>query len=168
LFFASYLVILFSARYLGFFPLITTSETYDYFSSYLYFIAPIFTLAVFNGEINEVSYYLHSAMERQKERDYMRTARAKGANEYRHLFPLGIAVPLVTMFTSKFPIFLSQAVIVEAIFNFNGMGNLAWRSASQRDYPVLLGMIILLAIILRILSTVKGVFYRKLQPGIEH
>ena len=48
------------------------------------------------------------------------------------------------------------------------MGNLAWRSASQRDYPVLLGMIILLAIILRILSTVKGVFYRKLQPGIEH
>lgn len=164
MFFAAYLIILISLRQFSFFPLPTSSLDMQGTLGWAYYLPPLFTLAIFNGEISEMVNYFYSALLQQSQQPYIRTARMKRANLWVHLFPLGMGIPILTMFVSKVPLFLSQAVIVEAIFNFYGVGYLAWQSAKYRDYPVLLGMIILFALLIRTLHLTKDICYQYLYP----
>lgn len=103
--------------------------------------------------------------------DYVRTARAKGLAEgvvqRAHVLRTAL-IPVVTLLGSLLPAMLSGAVITEAIFNWPGMGRLFLEAASSRDYPLLLGML-LLGTVLTILGTLMAdIGYGLVDPRVRY
>ncbi len=115
-------------------------------------VLPVATLAF--GSIASFSRYLRSSLLDNLTEDYVRTARAKGCSRrgvlYRHVFRNALA-PIITLVGLSLPGILSGALITETVFNYPGMGLLFWNSALSQDYPVLLGVTIVVA-----LGTVAG------------
>ena len=92
-------------------------------------------LGVGNGTISEVIRSLRDEMGRVMAEDYIRTARAKGASVWKHSFKEGLLIPVTEIIAAKIPFILGGAVIVEQVFNWPGMGRMAWQAAQDRDYP---------------------------------
>ncbi len=90
-----------------------------------------------------VSRYVRNSMFEVLSQDYIRTARAKGLPEgqvlRRHALPNAL-LPVVALLGLSLPGLLSGSVIVETIFSWPGMGLLAWQAATGYDYPVILGL----------------------------
>ncbi len=79
-------------------------------------------------------------------RDYVRTARARGLGElpilWRHVLPNALR-PFVTLLGLSLPGVFAAGVVVESVFAYPGLGWLLWRSAVSHDYPVLIGIVLL-------------------------
>lgn len=92
------------------------------------------------------SRYARSAMLDVLNHDFMRTARAKGLSGPRILFGHGLRaalVPLITLLGLQMPLLLGGALVTETVFSWPGMGLLFVNSLSMRDYPVLMGILML-------------------------
>jgi peptide/nickel transport system permease protein len=103
--------------------------------------------------------------------DYVRTARAKGALEGRVLFrhvTRNALVPVVTMLGVYIPYLFSGSLVVEAIFNYPGMGLLFWDAAQTRDYPVLLGVALVVSVATVIGSLLVDIGYLFLDPRVRY
>jgi hypothetical protein len=105
---------------------------------------PIFVLGG-GRTLAEMIRHLRSELSRVLAEDYIRTARAKGASVWKHSFKEGLLIPVTEIIASKIPFILGGAVIVEQVFNWPGMGKMAWQAAQDRDYPVIMGIAILAA-----------------------
>jgi peptide/nickel transport system permease protein len=114
------------------------------------FLVPVVVLGLGNGTVSEVTRHLRGQLEGVLREDYMRTARAKGASVFRHVYKDGFVMPLSSLLATKIPYLLGGAIVVEQVFNWPGMGRLAWQAASDRDYPVLLGVALAAALIVRL------------------
>lgn len=131
-------------------------------------------LPVATGALGWVAWYsrfLRSSMLDVINQDYLRTARAKGMKERRVLFKHALRnamIPLVTLFAMDVPYILSGAVFVETIFAWPGMGRLFYQSALQRDYPVLLAVLILGAGFMILSNLVADLLYGALDPRIRY
>ena len=132
-------------------------------------ILPIATLTLVT--IALFSRYLRSSMIESIVQDYVRTARAKGASlnrvMLRHVLPNSL-FSTITLLGLSIPYIFSGALIVEALFNYPGMGLLFWNAASSRDYPVILGVTLVVA-----LATVAGnlladLVYAVVDPRIRY
>jgi peptide/nickel transport system permease protein len=103
--------------------------------------------------------------------DYVRTARAKGLTErkvtYVHALRNGI-MPLITMIALDFPTMFAGALFVETIFSWPGMGRLFWDAARGRDYPVLLGVILVNAGIIVFANILADFFYAVIDPRVRY
>jgi len=164
MFWLGYLVIFFMTRTFGVLPLTSGGTTSEF--SCLFIIAPIIVLGVSNGTVSEIIRYIREQLSRVLREDYIRTARAKGASVFKHSFKEGILIPVVTAMTSKVPYVLSGAIIVEQVFNYEGIGNLAWQSAQRRDYAVILGIVICAAVLVRLAELVKNLVYLLVNPRL--
>ena len=115
-------------------------------------ILPVATLSLVT--IALFSRYLRSAMIESLVQDYIRTARAKGASMtrvmFRHVLPNSL-LSTITLLGLSIPYIFSGALIVEELFNYPGMGLLFWNAAVSRDYPVVIGVALVVA-----LATVAG------------
>ena len=102
--------------------------------------------------------------------DYIRTARAKGLSEkaviYKHALRNAL-VPLATGIGNIFGVFLSGSLIVEKLFNINGIGLLVFQSALQRDYNVIMAMIFIQSIIFLFGRLFSDVVYVLIDPRID-
>jgi peptide/nickel transport system permease protein len=103
--------------------------------------------------------------------DYVRTARAKGLAEHdvqrAHVLRTAL-IPVVTLLGGLLPSLLSGAIITETIFNWPGMGRLFIEAASSRDYPLLLGML-LIGTVLTILGTLLAdIGYGLVDPRVRY
>jgi peptide/nickel transport system permease protein len=102
------------------------------------------------------SRYMKSGLIEIIHADYIRTARAKGVHEFvvvmKHAVRNGL-IPIITLIGSSLPVVLAGSVVVEFIFQIEGMGKLAFDSVTNRDYAVLMGLNILTAAL-----TLVGVF----------
>jgi peptide/nickel transport system permease protein len=161
-FWLCYIVIYFFTHKLGIFPLAGFSSAAG--SGSLYGLIPVFVLGIGNGTISEVIRYLRGEMERVMEEDYIRTAKAKGASVWRHSFKEGLLIPVTEIIASKIPFILGGAVIVEQVFNWPGMGRMAWQAAQDRDYPVIMGIAIAAAVLVRLGSLFQSVVYVMVNP----
>jgi len=132
--------------------------------SWLYFLLPVLVLGVGSGTISEVVRYLREEMGRVMEEDYIRTARAKGASVWRHAFKEGFLIPVTEIIAAKIPFILGGAVIVEQVFNWPGMGRMAWQAAQDRDFPVIMGIAILAAVFVRCGTLLQRVVYVAVNP----
>ena len=98
------------------------------------------------GGLITFSRFVRSEVLEVLSQDYVRTARAKGLDERdvsrRHVLRNAL-IPVVTLLGSLLPAMLSGSVITESIFNWPGMGRLFLEAASNRDYPLLLGMLLI-------------------------
>jgi peptide/nickel transport system permease protein len=114
-----------------------------------FFWVPVVVLGLGNGTVSEVTRHLRTHLFGVLREDYIRTARAKGARLIRHLYKDGLVMPLSSLLANKIPYVLGGAIVVEQVFNWPGMGRLTWQAAADRDYPILLGVTLLSAVIVR-------------------
>jgi peptide/nickel transport system permease protein len=96
--------------------------------------------------------------------DYIRTARAKGGSVWRHAFKEGLLIPVTEIIASKIPFILGGAVIVEQVFNWPGMGRMAWQAAQDRDFPVIMGIAMVAAAFVRLGSLLQSLVYAAVNP----
>jgi oligopeptide transport system permease protein len=103
--------------------------------------------------------------------DWMRTARAKGLSEWtvvtRHALK-GALIPVVSFLGPAFAGLLTGSVVIEKIFNIPGLGTHFVQSAFNRDYPLVLGTIVLYASLLVVLNLAVDVAYTVLDPRVRN
>ena len=161
-FWLGYIIIYFFTHKLGIFPMAFGFATGG--KKWLYMLLPIVVLGIGNGTISEVIRSLRDEMGRVMEEDYIRTARAKGASVWKHAFKEGFLIPVTEIIAAKVPFILGGAVIVEQVFNWPGMGRMAWQAAQDRDYPVIMGIAIVAAVLVRMGSLFQSVVYVMVNP----
>jgi peptide/nickel transport system permease protein len=102
--------------------------------------------------------------------DYLTTARAKGVQPrlviLRHALPNAL-IPLITVVAIRVPELFAGAVVVEQIFSWPGMGQMALASITQRDYPLLMGFTLLIAVLVLVSNLVADVAYAFVDPRIR-
>lgn len=102
--------------------------------------------------------------------DYIRTARAKGLPERTVLFKHGLRsalTPLVTLAGLDFATLLAGAIITESVFNYQGMGALAVQANTNKDLPVLIGLVIVGATAVIIMNIIVDVLYAYIDPRVR-
>ena len=113
--------------------------------------------------------YVRSSILEAMNADYVRTAQAKGLAK-RRIFTIHIlknaALPLVTIIGLDLPFVLSGAVITESIFAWPGMGLLFIESLTRSDYPVLMGILMLIAVTVVVLQLLTDLVYSLLDPRV--
>jgi len=116
------------------------------------------------------SRYMRSSMLDVINQDYIRTARAKGAPERTVLFHHAIRnalLPMITIAGLQLPTLLSGALVTETVFTWPGMGRLFLDSLSYRDYPVVMGILILSAVLVLIGNLLADLLYAVADPRIR-
>ena len=101
---------------------------------------------------------------------YLRTARAKGLSEARVILRHAMRnalLPVVTALGTRVPQMLGGAVITETIFQWPGAGMLSVQAVANRDYPVLMGVLLVSAIIVLLTNLVTDLLYARLDPRIR-
>ncbi|QUS36317.1 ABC transporter permease [Falsirhodobacter algicola] len=101
--------------------------------------------------------------------DYIRTARAKGLSErrviYGHALRNGL-IPVVTMVGLQMGQLMAGAVLVETVFNWPGLGRLAYESILRRDYPTLLAILFFSAMLVMVANILTDLAYARIDPRI--
>jgi peptide/nickel transport system permease protein len=102
--------------------------------------------------------------------DYIRTARAKGLAErvvlYKHALRNAL-LPVVTVLGLQFGNVLAGAILVETVFNWPGLGRLAFESVLRRDYPTILGVLVFASIVVVVMNLLTDLAYRLIDPRIK-
>ncbi len=161
-FFVGYVAIYLFTRKLEIFPLAFGG---DGRMPWLAFVLPMLVLGLANGGVGEVVRHVRTALERVLGEEYVRTARAKGAAVWRHAAAEGLVLPVTAALAAKVPFVLGGAVVVEQVFNWPGLGRLAWQAALDRDYPVIMGLALLAAVVARAAAVAASLTHAVLAPG---
>lgn len=103
--------------------------------------------------------------------DYIRTARSKGQGEMRvlvhHAFRNAL-IPTLTVIGTGLAALLGGAVVVETVFVLPGIGNLVVQSISRRDYPVVEGVVLLVALGYVVINLLVDLLYAAIDPRIRY
>jgi len=103
--------------------------------------------------------------------DYVRTARAKGLPErtviLRHAF-INSLIPLISLIGLTFPFVLSGSVILEYMFNWPGLGRLYFESVLGRDYPTIMGLNFITAVLVLITTFLADLAYGLVDPRVSY
>lgn len=103
--------------------------------------------------------------------DYIRTAKAKGMSErnvlYKHTLRNAI-IPIITLMGFEFGALLSGAIITEQVFSYPGLGTLFINSITNRDYPVVMAITLLLGVTILIGNLLADIFYSIVDPRIRY
>jgi peptide/nickel transport system permease protein len=139
------------------------------FSQFNAMILPIITLTLIT--IALFSRYMRSSVLDNLTEDYVRTAKAKGASErrvlLRHVLRNSL-IPIATLLGLLLPAVFAGALITESVFNYPGMGYLFYQSALYQDYPVLLGIIVVVALATVVGSLLADIAYAVLDPRVRY
>jgi peptide/nickel transport system permease protein len=103
--------------------------------------------------------------------DFITTARAKGVGENRVFYGHALRnalLPVVTVVGSDLGMLLSGAVLVETVFAWPGLGRLMIDALAMRDYPVLLGLFLLISITVAVVNFITDIMYSVLDPRISY
>jgi peptide/nickel transport system permease protein len=132
-------------------------------------VLPVATLAIVT--IALWSRYMRSSAVDNLVQDYIRTARAKGASEPRVLFGhllRNALLPIITLVGLSLPVVLSGEVVTESVFNYPGMGLLFWTAATTHDYPLLMGVTIVVGAATVIGSLLADLLYAAVDPRVRY
>ena len=102
--------------------------------------------------------------------DYMRTARAKGLSETKVIFKHGLRnalIPLITIVAMDFGSYLSGAVLTESIFGWPGVGRFALNAIMKRDFPVIQGTVLFMAVIFVFINIIVDILYAWTDPRVR-
>ena len=102
--------------------------------------------------------------------DFIRTARAKGLSDrvvlYKHALRNAL-LPVVTVLGLQFGNVLAGAILVETVFNWPGLGRLAFESVLRRDYPTILGVLLFSSVVVVVMNQLTDLCYRFIDPRIK-
>ena len=122
------------------------------------------------GGVAVLSRYVRSQMLEVEGQDYVRTARAKGLSpdqvHYKHALRNAL-LPFVTMFGLILPGLIGGSVIIESIFSWPGMGRMAYEAILARDYPVILTVNFISAVLVLVGTFISDLLYMFVDPRIR-
>ncbi|RDI67407.1 ABC transporter permease [Nocardia pseudobrasiliensis] len=132
-------------------------------------VLPVSTLALIT--IASFSRYVRSSVMENLQQDYVRTALAGGASDgrvlLRHVLRNSL-IPIVTLLGITLPNLFAGALITEQVFNYPGMGFIFVQGAQVHDYPILLGIGLLVAIATVVGSLLADIGYAVLDPRVKY
>lgn len=132
-------------------------------------ILPAITLAV--GSVATMARLTRSTMLEVLGQDFIRVARAKGVREVpvllRHALPNAF-LPIITVLGLQFAYLLSGAVVTETVFAIPGVGRLAVYAIQARDFPVVQGVVLIIAILFVLVNLVVDLLYAVIDPRIQY
>lgn len=113
---------------------------------------------------------VRTAVLEELNQDYVTGARARGLSErtilWRHVFPNAL-LPLVTMLGLSLGSLLGGTAVVEVIFGYQGLGNLAVTAITAMDYPLVQGFVLWIALIYMVINLIVDISYEFLDPRIR-
>lgn len=132
-------------------------------------VLPAVTVGVVSASI--LTRFVRSAVLESLGEDYTRTARSKGLPERtvvtRHVLRNAL-VPIITVSGLQLAYLLGGVIIVEVIFAWPGLGQLALLAVNNRDYPVLQGAVLLVAVIFLLINLLVDLLYAAVDPRIRY
>jgi len=170
-----FLLVIFATA-LGWFPtngMLTVGATYDSFWERLqdfgsHLFLPLVTVSI--GLIGLYSILMRSSIIETLAEDYVQTARAKGLKDSRvlrdHALPNAL-LPAVTIVALQLGYVIAGAITAEIVFNWPGLGTLTVDALAARDYPVLQGIFLLLAISVVLANLAADILYGRLDPRVR-
>jgi peptide/nickel transport system permease protein len=139
------------------------------FTNFNALILPIISLTLITLAL--FSRYMRSSVLDNLTEDYVRTAKAKGASErrvlVRHVLRNSL-IPIATLLGLSLPGIIAGALITESVFNYPGMGYLFYQAALNSDYPILLGITIVVAVATVVGSLLADIAYAVLDPRVRY
>lgn len=131
-------------------------------------VLPVFCLTY--PALAFVSRQMRTAMVQELNKEYIRTARAKGLSQkqviWKHAFRNSL-FPIITLFSSVFPATIAGSVVIEVIFNIPGMGKLMVDAILQRDWPVVYTVLMLGSVLTLAGMLVADVLYSLADPRVR-
>ena len=170
-----FLLVVFASG-LGWFPtngMLTAGQQYSSFTDQLidfghHLVLPLATVSL--GLIGLYSILMRSSIIETLSEDYVQTARAKGLSDghilREHALPNAL-LPAVTIVAIQFGYVIAGAITAEVVFNWPGIGTLTVDALSARDYPVLQGIFLLLAVSVVIANLLADLIYGLLDPRVR-
>ena len=138
------------------------------YGSFQNLILPAIALSL--GTMAQLMRLTRSSLLEVLSQDYMRTARAKGLSENSVVWRHGLKnslLPVVTVLGTSTGYLLGGAVIIETIFGWPGIGQFVVTGITQRDYPVVQGFVLYVAIIFLLVNLAVDLSYRWLDPRLH-
>lgn len=167
-FFLGVMLIWIFAGLLGWLPSFGQGDG-SFVSTIKHLILPAITLATFSLARN--ARLVRSSLLEVLGLDYIKTARSKGLAEriviYRHALRNAL-IPVVTIFGLEFGTLLSGAVITETVFAWPGVGRLIILAVQQRDFPVVVGAVTIIATLFVFLNLIVDLLYGVIDPRVRY
>jgi peptide/nickel transport system permease protein len=170
-----HLLLIVFALHLGLFPAQSMSSAsrelsgLDYWLDVLSHLAlPMMTLAIVH--LAQIMRLTRTSMLSVLGENFITTARAKGLTEGRVLYAHALRnalLPVITIIGSDFGMLLSGAVLIETVFAWPGLGRLMIDSLAMRDYPVLMGLFLLISTCVVVVNFITDLTYAVLDPRIK-
>ena len=132
-------------------------------------VLPVLTGAL--GWIAWYSRFLRSSMLEILPLNYLRSARARGLPERRVIYKHALSnalIPIVTLLALDLPYIFTGAVLIETIFAWPGMGRLYYQAAVERDYPLLMAVLIIGAAFIILSNLLADILYGYLDPRVRY
>ncbi|MET3574952.1 ABC transporter permease [Bhargavaea ullalensis] len=158
--------------HLGWFPIggvANIGEPFSIWDRLHHLILPAFVLAT--ADMAGLTRYSRSSMLDVLRQDYIRTAKANGFRERTVIFRHGLRnalIPIITIFGLMLPSFIGGSVIIESVFAWPGIGLLFMDAAFQRDYPVIMAVVVIAAALVVIGNLLADILYAVFDPRIEY
>jgi peptide/nickel transport system permease protein len=135
----------------------------------LHMILPVICLTY--GSLAYLSRFVRGSSLEVIRQDYIRTARAKGLPEkaivYRHVFR-NTLIPVLTLLGLLLPTLISGSIILESIFSWPGVGDLFFTSVRARDYPVVMGLSFITAVLVLLSTLIADLLYAWADPRVTY
>jgi len=133
-----------------------------------YYILPAATLGAALAAI--LTRMVRGSMLEELSSDYVRTARAKGLSSgavlFRHAFRNAL-IPIITILGLQFGTLLAGTIVTETIFSWPGIGRLTVQAISSRDYPLLQGCILVIAVSYVVVNLLTDLLYTVIDPRVR-
>ncbi len=133
-----------------------------------HFILPLICYMI--GSFTVLTMLMKNSLLDEVKKDYIRTARAKGVSEkmiyLKHALRNAL-IPIVTGIGGFFSVFFAGSLILESIFQLDGMGLLGFKSILQRDYNVIMGLLFIESFLLLVGNLISDLVYVAVDPRID-
>lgn len=154
---------------LGWLPVLSSGQARaDWPEKIKYFILPVIVLTL--PSIAYFARFMRSAMLEVINQEYMTVARAKGLSGRSLLYGHAMRnamIPMITVVGLQLPRIIGGAVIIEQIFAWPGLGDLAWKAIGQRDYPVILAITMLAGAFVMVVNIITDFIYVLVDPRVS-
>ena len=138
------------------------------FPGWMYYILPAITLAAVSTAYT--ARIMRSQLIEVMNQDYIRTAKAKGLSKRSIIFHHALKnalIPVVTYVGMDFGAMLAGAILTETVFNWPGIGQMTYTAITRRDWPIVMGAVTVIVIVVMIINLIVDVSYAFLDPRIR-
>ena len=138
------------------------------FPGWMYYILPAITLAAVSTAYT--ARIMRSQLIEVMNQDYIRTATAKGLSKRSIIFHHALKnalIPVVTYVGMDFGAMLAGAILTETVFNWPGIGQMTYTAITRRDWPIVMGAVTVIVIVVMIINLIVDVSYAFLDPRIR-